>query len=148
MAANIPERSTVEFRNTTKSHSSAFSRGQRSCHRGLIGLGTCLPKYAIFHTAPFLGHLRLLHREEATRDDIPLHKFRAPTRLPHRRRRQSVCLLCFSFPALYTRAHVSMCRVCRGLHANRTITSLDLAANGLDEYAGQELAHALLKNKT
>ena len=28
------------------------------------------------------------------------------------------------------------------------MTSLDLAANGLDEYAGQELAHALLKNKT
>lgn len=32
--------------------------------------------------------------------------------------------------------------------ANRAITSLDLAANELDEYAGQELAHALLKNRT
>lgn len=32
--------------------------------------------------------------------------------------------------------------------ANGAVASLDLAANGLDEYAGQELAHALLKNRT
>lgn len=31
---------------------------------------------------------------------------------------------------------------------NRALTSLDLAANELDEYAGQELAHSLVKNKT
>lgn len=36
----------------------------------------------------------------------------------------------------------------RGLVANRAVKSLDLAANELDEYAGQELAHALLKNRT
>lgn len=36
----------------------------------------------------------------------------------------------------------------RGIAANRGLTSLDLAANGLDDYAGQELANALLKNKT
>lgn len=36
----------------------------------------------------------------------------------------------------------------RSLCANGTLTSLDLAANELDEYAGQELAHALVKNKT
>lgn len=37
---------------------------------------------------------------------------------------------------------------CRGLCSNHALTSLDLAADELDEYAGQELAHALLKNKT
>lgn len=31
---------------------------------------------------------------------------------------------------------------------NRALKSLDLAANELDEYAGQELAHALLKNRS
>ncbi|CAN0418647.1 unnamed protein product, partial [Ectocarpus sp. 13 AM-2016] len=36
----------------------------------------------------------------------------------------------------------------RGLCTNRALTSLDLAANELDEYAGQELAHSLVKNKT
>ncbi|CAN0200521.1 unnamed protein product [Pylaiella littoralis] len=36
----------------------------------------------------------------------------------------------------------------QSLCANGTLTSLDLAANELDEYAGQELAHALVKNKT
>ncbi|CAM9792086.1 unnamed protein product, partial [Ectocarpus sp. 8 AP-2014] len=36
----------------------------------------------------------------------------------------------------------------QGLCTNRALTSLDLAANELDEYAGQELAHSLVKNKT
>ncbi|CAM9590049.1 unnamed protein product, partial [Scytosiphon promiscuus] len=36
----------------------------------------------------------------------------------------------------------------QGLCSNHALTSLDLAANELDEYAAQELAHALVKNKT
>ncbi|CAM9474289.1 unnamed protein product, partial [Ectocarpus fasciculatus] len=36
----------------------------------------------------------------------------------------------------------------QALCTNRALTSLDLAANELDEYAGQELAHSLVKNKT
>lgn len=38
--------------------------------------------------------------------------------------------------------------ISRGLASNHAVTSIDLAANELDEYAGQELAHALLKNRT
>lgn len=38
--------------------------------------------------------------------------------------------------------------ISRGLASNHAVTSIDLAANELDEYVGQELAHALLKNRT
>ncbi|CAM9884733.1 unnamed protein product, partial [Discosporangium mesarthrocarpum] len=34
----------------------------------------------------------------------------------------------------------------RGIEANRSLRTLDLSANGVDEYGVQELAHALLKN--